>query len=264
MKKEKIKEIIKQDKFKKNYLEWNNEVFTSSIKNIDLNIIFNIFLDIIFYVLSGFLVFFWFRRIQEKMLAFNLPPDITALGLEQATQLAADAKSFYYLIIFSFILLIIAIIFLASILKGIIWAKTTKTKISFNLISKFLGLNLIWVGFWIILILLISVFVQLQLVMIFMAALIIIALYFTNTLYTIFMKEQSFKAIPKSIKLNIAKIRLFLLPYIIIFLVFFIVAKLSSYLTFKYAQVLIGIIVLFYIAFLRYYTSTLVLAVQDK
>jgi len=249
---------------KKNYLEWNNEILSSSIKNIDINIILNVVLDIIFYISSGFLVFFWFRRIQEKMQAFNLPPDITALGIEQATQLAAEAKSFYYLIIFSFILLLIAIIFLASILKGIIWAKTAKTKISFNLISKFLGLNLIWMSFWIILILLISVFVQIQLVMIFMAAVIIIALYFTNTLYTIFMKEQSFKAISKSIKLNIAKIHLFLPPYIIIFLVFFIIAKLSSYLTFKYAQVLIGIIILFYIAFLRYYASTLVLAVQDK
>lgn len=260
----KIKETIKRQRIKKNYLEWNNEVLASSIKNIDLNIILSIFLDIIFYVLSGALVFFWLTRLQEKMSALNLPQDVTALSLEQANGLASQVKSFYYLIILSFILLIVAIIFLASILKGAIWAKTTKTKVTFNLLSKFLGLNLMWMGFWIILILLISIFVQIQLVPMFMAVTIILALYFTNTLYTIFMQEQAFKSIPKSIKLSISQIHMFLLPYIIIFLVLFIIAKLSSYLNFKYAQVFIGIIIVLYLAFVRYYVSSLVLEVEKR
>ena len=244
-------------KNKINFLDWNNKILISSIKKIDWSIILIIVLDSLFYILSGYSILFWFQRINAKMSAFNLPNNIASLGYEQAQQLLGQEKSFYYLIIFSFIILLIAIIFLVSILKGIIWARTTKTKLTFNLISKFLALNLVWMGLWFIIFFLISYLVQPEAVGTFMIAALVISLYFTNTLYTMFMKNQNIKSIRDALKLNIMKIHLFLLPYIIIFLLLFIILKLSSILVFNYSDFVFAIMVVVYAAFVRYYVSTL-------
>ncbi len=247
---------------KLNFLEWNNMILLFSIKKIDLNIILIVILDFLFYFLSGYLVMFWLQRIQEKMAAFNLPADILSLGYERAQQLVSEAKAFYYLLIFSFIVLLIAIIFLASLLKGIIWAKTTNTKITLALISKFLGLNLIWISFWFIVVILISLFALPTSAPILMAITITLGVYFTNTLYTIFMKKQIIKSIVNAIKLNIQKIHLFLLPYALISLILFIIVRISDLLKFKYSTIAFGLLVLIYAAVVRYYISTLVLEIE--
>lgn len=249
---------------KQNFLEWNKSIFVSSARKISLDIILIIALDALFYALSGFLVYFWLQRMQEKITAFNLPADIMALGYERAQQIASEIKAFYYLIIFSFVLLLIAIIFLASILKGAIWAKTTGTKITFRLISKFLALNLIWMGFWFLVIFLVSWLVKPALAPAFMAGAAALAAYFTNTLYVIFMKSQSLKCIIHAIRLNIAKIHLFLLPYIAIFLLFFIIARLGSFLKFGYPAILLGLILITYASVVRYYVSELVLEIEKS
>ena len=247
---------------KSNFLEWNNDIFISSMKKINLNIILVVILDALFYLLSGYLLVLWFQRIQARMVAFNLPTDVMSLGYEMVQQLASEEKSFYSLIIFSFILVLISIIFLASILKGIIWAITTKTKISFALISKFLVLNLIWMSFWFLAVFLISWIVQPASAPIFMMIAIILGIYFTNTLYTLFMQKQSFKSIFSAIRLNIVKVHLFSLPYGIIGLLFFIIVRLVDLLKFSYSAILSGIILLVYSAVVRYYVSALVLHVE--
>ena len=249
---------------KQNFLEWNNNIFISSIKKINLNIILIIILDVLFYFLSGYLLIFWLQRVQAKMTTFTLPTDIISLGPEKAQELVSEIKAFYYLLIFSFILVLIAIIFLASILKGIIWAKTTNTKISFKLISKFLSLNLIWMGFWFLLIILISYLAEPSSAPMFMIAVIILGLYFTNTLYTIFMKQQTIKSIIRSIKLNISKIHLFILPYAVIYLLFYIIVRLTNLLKFKYSTILLGLIIIIYATVVRYYVSTLVLEIEES
>lgn len=247
---------------KSGFIEWNNGILISSLKKINLNIALIVILDVLFYLLSGYFAVFWLQRIQAKMATFNIPTDIISIGPERAQQLVAEVKSFYYLIIFSFILLLIAIIFLASILKGIIWAKTTNTKISFALLSKFLVLNLIWMGFWFALAILISLFVEPTSAPIFMIVIIVSGLCLTSTLYTIFMKKQSFKSIIHAVKLNTTKIHLFLLPYSIILLLFFIIARLGKLLKFGYSTILLGLILIVYVAIVRYYLSTLVLDME--
>lgn len=249
-------------KKKKNFLEWNNDIFLSSIKKIDSNIFLIIILDALFYFLSGYLVIFWLGRIQSRIVAFNLPSDIASLGYDRAQLLVKDVKAFYYLVVISFILVLIAIIFLASILKGIIWARTTKTKISFHLISKFLGLNLIWMGFWFVIVFLISYLVEPASTPIFMIVAIALSLYFTNTLYAIFMKENKIRNIFDSIKLGIAKIHLFLLPYAVISLLLYILIKLGNLLQFNYSQIALGAIVVIYAAVVRYYVSELVFEIK--
>ena len=184
-------------------------------------------LDILLFYLSGFFLVLWLQRILNKMSSFNLPADVASLGYEQTQQLANEAKSFYYLIIFSFIAVLIAIIFLASIIKGIIWAKTTKTRITFQFISKFLGINLMWMGFWFFLFFLIIFIVDPAFVPIFMAIALILFIYTSNILYTIFTKNQKFSSIVQAIKISIMKIYLFILPYAIFFAILIIVANLD-------------------------------------
>ena len=270
-----------------NFIEWNYKILTLSLKKINLNILIIIILDFLFYILSGYFVIFWIARISEKVSAFNLPADLAAIGIERAQQLSRDTQLFYYLLVFSFIVLLIAIIFLASILKGIIWAKTADARITFRLISKFLGLNMLWLGFWLILVFLISWIVEIKYALAFMAFAVLIGFYLSNNLYSLFMGNPSFKLIKRSIKLSITKIHLFLLPYIVIFIGFYLVVSVSSmakldnfsaalaqkiygFLGFAATNVLspefniallIGIfanpLLLLFAALVRYYTSTL-------
>lgn len=245
-----------------NFIEWNRDILVNSFKKINLNILLIAILDALFYFLSGYLVIFWLQRIKAKIAAFNLPPDIISLGPERARQLVSGIREFYFLIILSFMLLLIAIIFLASILKGIIWAKTANAKINFRLISKFLALNLIWMGFWFVLVILISYLVEPAFAPSFMIAAIVLGFYFTNTLYTLFMKKHELKSIIKAVRLNIMKIHLFLLPYLLIAVLFYFIVKLG-FLNFRYSQILLGFILLIYSAIVRYYASALVLAVEE-
>src|SRR3989344_8129502 len=136
---------------KQNFLGWNYNVLFSSLKKIDLSIILIVALDLIFYFASVFIYLNWYKMIQAKEASFSLPQNIQSLPLNQLQQLTNDAQNFYYLFLLSFILVVVAIIFMASILKGIIWAKTTKAKITLKLISKFFMLNLAWIGFWFLL-----------------------------------------------------------------------------------------------------------------
>lgn len=213
---------------KQNFLSWNYSILKASLKKINLNVIQIIILDFLFYILSGYFVLFWIARINEKISSFDLPADLTAIGIERAQQLSRETQSFYYLIIFSFVLLLIAIIFLASILKGIIWAKTADVKVNLSLISKFLALNLAWLGFWLALIFLISWIVEIKYAFAFMAVSALTGFYLSNNMYPNFMRNPGFSSIKSSLKLSIAKIRLFLLPYLIIFTGFFLAISISS------------------------------------
>ena len=241
---------------KADFFEWNINVLVSSIKKIGLEIILVIILDALFYFLSGYFIILWLLRIRAKGASIPLqsPSDLAAIGYDQASQLLSQ---FYYLIIFSAILLLIAIIFIASILKGIIWAKTTKTRISLALISRFLGLNLIWMGFWFVIVFLIWWLMEKTAAPMFMIVAIILSLYFTNTLYTFFMKEQKIKCIIKAIKLSTGKIHLFLLPYAVMFSLLYVISMVTNLSKYKYSAAFQALILLAYIAFARYYSSTL-------
>ena len=247
---------------KPSFLDWNSQILLSSLRKIDMSIISIVILDILFYFFSYYIFIFWLQRIQDKMATFNLPADIAILGFERTQQLVSEARIFLYIIIFSFILVLLAIIFIASIINSVIWAKVTNTKITFVLVSKFLGLNLIWMSFWFVLIFLISWLVQPASAPLFMITAIILGFYFTNTLYTIFMEKQKLRNIIDAVKLNITKIHLFLLPYAIIFLLFYIIFRINNIITFNYSSFFFGLVLVTYAALVRYYISNLVVEIE--
>lgn len=220
---------------KSSFLEWNSNILISSLKKIKLkDVILILVLDALFYILSGYFFLFWLQRMNQKMESVYLPFDLASASIEQVQQAAKDAQSFYYLLIFSIVLLIIAVIFLSSAFKGIIWAKTTNTKITAKLLSKFFLLNAIWLGFWLTLIFLILWLVQVESVRIFMLGAMLISAYLTSLSYAIFMREQTVKSLAKAIKLGFAKLHLILPPYLIILALFYLALAASNLLKIDY------------------------------
>ena len=246
----------------KNFLDWNNRILASSMKKLNWNIVLIIILDAVFYVISAYLFVLWDKK--RKALSPNMPEptQLIALGYEKAQQALAQTKSYLFFIIFSLLLLLLIIIFLATIIKGIIWAKTLNKKLNLKLISKFLGLNLLWMSFWMLLIFLNSMFVEISRAPVFMIIILVLAFYFTNTLYALFFEKQKLSVIVEAVKLNVSKIHLFLVPYALIIAVLMIVAKLTNLMTFKYSFAASSFIMLVYFALVRYYASTLALEVE--
>jgi len=246
------------------FIEWNNNALTNSFKNMDFSLLLIIILDSIFYFMAAGSYFLWDRFMKAKAAAINLPSDpneivntLTALGSDKAQQIATEVKSYFFLLLFSFIALLIFVIFLASIFKGIIWAKTTKTKISLKFISGFLLLNVIWMGFWAVLIFLISFIMNPSSVPIFIFISFLLGVYFTNILYPIFMRKQKLNSIGSAFRLGITRAHLFVLPNLIIFLILFILVWAADKLTFNYSFFVTAFILIIYAALVRYYVSEL-------
>ena len=246
------------------FIDWNNKILVNAFRKIDFNILLIIILDSVFYLLAAGSFFLWDKFMKAKASAINLPKDpneivntLASLGPEKAQQLASEVKSYFFLLLFSFIAVVIFIIFLAGIFKGIIWAKTTKTKISLKFMSGFLLLNAIWVGFWAVIIFLISYIVNPESVQIFFFIAFIAAIYFTNILYPIFMRRQRLNSIGTAIKIGTAKIHLFVLPNLIIFLILFILIWAAGKLAFNYSFFVTAFILIAYAALVRYYVSEL-------
>ena len=246
------------------FIEWNNNILVNSFRKMDFNILWIIILDSVFYLTAAGSFFLWDKFMKAKAAAINLPADpneivntLTSLGPEKAQQLASEVKSYFFLLLFSFIAVVIFVIFLAGIFKSIIWAKTAKTKISLKFMSGFLLLNVIWVGFWSVIIFLIAYIVNPGSVQTFSLIAFIIAVYFTNILYPIFMRKQKLNSIGSAVRIGLAKIHLFVLPNMIIFLVLVILTWAASKIVFSYSFFVTVFILVVYAAVVRYYASEL-------
>ena len=241
-----------------NFLDWNYKILVNSLKKIDFNIILIVLLDALFYLFSIFIFNYLLKTIFLRMASINLPQGMESLPLDKLQLIVKDSQNFFYMLILSFVLVMLAMIFLASIIKCIIWAKTTKTKITLKLISKFFILNLAWMGFWLALIVAIAFFVDQYSVALFSYIALFLGIYFTNSLYSIFIKNPTFKAVKQALKLSTQKIHLFILPYVLIFLVLYIIIKLSSLPQSQYLSFMFAIVLLLCLAAFRYYISGLV------
>lgn len=256
---------------KTGFLEWNNSILLDSFKNIDLGIIFIIILDAAFYLLATLSYFLWDRFMKAKAAAISLPSDpnelvnlISSLGPEKSQLIASQVKSYFFMLVFSFILLILLIIFLASIFKSLIWATIAKTRITLKFISSFLLLNLIWMGFWVLMIFLISYLMQPASVPIFLIISFVLSIYFTNIIYPHFLQSHKIGTLGRSLKLGIAKFRLFILPAILVFLNFFILLWLTGKLRFDYGFLVGNLVLITYAAWVRYYAYELVTGIEKR
>ncbi|HLC49818.1 MAG TPA: hypothetical protein VJI97_00135 [Candidatus Nanoarchaeia archaeon] len=254
---------------KQSYWEQNKELLKSSVKKIDKWILISIALDIVFYIIIIYSFIFWNSSIQAKSFSIlsKYPSDPTMMTASQLQNINLEAKSFLMLLYSSVALLALFIIFITSIVKGIIWAKTTSAKINIHLISRFLGLNLIWMGLWTGIIVLIGFAADKTALVSFASLLIVIALYFTNIIYSLFMKNNKISSITDGLKLGVSKISEFAIPNAAVLFVIYLIINSGNLVNAAqanagYINLAIMVVLIAFIAFARYYTSTLVYQVQ--
>ena len=90
------------EKNKTGFIEWNNSILINSLKHIDFNFIVIAILDAAFYLTIVFSFTAWFGFIKSKEAAINFPSDPS-----QFAGFLAVEKSFYFLLVFSLIAMVI-------------------------------------------------------------------------------------------------------------------------------------------------------------
>lgn len=242
---------------KESYFKNSYNIFIDSFKKIDIKIFFIVFFDLAFYALAFLISITTFRTITNKAVAIDLSQDPLQAGAEK---LLAELSGFYFLLIAMLFLMILIIIVNWSILKGLVWGLTTKRKFNFKFFLRFFLVNLVWLGTFTILIFSIAFSFREEVLPIYMLILLLIWAYFTNIIYTLFMKNTK-KAVRKAFKLGFTKIHYFILPYLVLLLIFLIVYLMMYLTTFLPQGIGIAIIasmLLFYFAWARFYIVNII------
>lgn len=246
---------------KEGYFKNNYNLFINSFKRIDLRIFFIAFFDLVFYFLVFLISITTFSIIQKKAFTISLPQNIVELGAENLEKMLVAVRAFYFLLIIMLILMFLMIIIDYSIFKGLAWGFTIKRKFNFKYFLRFFLLNLIWLSIFIVLAFLFSIIFNEIAFLIYLFILLLVWIYFTNIIYTLFVKKEDIKSILKAFKLGFTKIHYFILPYIIlgiILLIIFFIMNLVIFLPYGIGLTIIILLLLFYLAWARFYIVEIV------
>lgn len=237
------------------FIKQNYSNFINSLGNINLKIFFIVILDVLFYYIFMQAGRFLITQIQKKSTNIDLTQNLLELSQQNAAQLLSSLKEFFFFIIILLILFVIAVIINWSIIKGIIWNFTKHKKPSLKFMKKFLLLNFIWLPIWILIFLLIAFGIKQSAAPIFMIIAFMLAVYFTNILYPLFLANNKISSIKESFRLGFKKIHYFIIPYIIIIALFLILSKIYSIavLGINISPYVSYTFIIIYIAWIRYY-----------
>jgi len=238
------------DFVKQNYIN-----FVNSFKRIDLKIFLILLVDVLFYMVFIQIGKYFLNLLQDKATNIDLNSNILGLNQQVATGLLSSVRGFFIFAIFLIILFLLLMIINWSLFKGFIWSITTNKKFNLNFFKRFFILNVLWVSIWFILILLFAFVIITQSAPIFMMVVLVVAFYFTNILYPLFLKSHKINEIKRAFKLGIKKIHYFIIPYAIIVLIGFVISKAFSLFSInlivnQYISYIVGLIL---IAWMRYY-----------
>lgn len=215
------------------FLKNNYNNFINSLKNINFNIIIMAFYDLLFYFISGLLVYLSYKYLKKRSSIISLPDNILELSIQQTEFLLSNLRGFFFLIIFMVIFLILLFILNLSLFKGLSWSLAAKKEFNLKYFKNFLLLNLAWLPIWILLFILVFMGINPNTILLFLLIILVIAIHLTGILYPLYIKENSFKTVKKTFKIAFTKIHYFIIPYsIMIFLFYFI----SKFLTFNLQQ----------------------------
>ncbi len=248
--------IFPKIKGEKHYLKNSYKLFINSFKKINIKIFFIMFFDLVFYAMATLISITTFNLIKKKALAVDMPQNILQLGAENIEKTMLDLRAFLFLLIGMIILMFLIIIIDWSIFKGLSWGITLKRKFNFKFFLKFFLLNLVWWGVFIFLLIAVSNVFRQSVIPIYIIVLTLIWIYFTNIIYTLFVKEEKFKSVKKAFKIGFTKIHYFILPYTVLILILSIIISIMNLITFlPYGAGLpiMALILLFYIAWARFY-----------
>jgi len=165
-------------------------------------------------------------------------------------------KSFLAKLLSNVLILIIAIIVVISFFKSLIWSKVAKIKFKKSFFTKFLGLFLSWNIPWILLFIIIALSFKEKAMKYFITAEFLFFIYFSLIIYPLFVKENRiFSTIKKTFKIGLINLYKFILPIILIWLMFqlgfTIIILLSKIPTL--VRIFLIVYALFYISWIKFY-----------
>lgn len=254
---------------KEAHLTKNYNLFVNSFKKINPKTFFIIFFDLLFFVFLPLIVLAPSNIIQKKLTALEqkLSTDIMTIYTQN---LASEVAGFFFFFIALIMLIIILIIINYSIFKGIVWCMSLNKKFNLKFFFKFLLLNLRWLGLYCILLLAFGMVFKSEPMMflglyfhsgiaaIYQLILTIFWIYFTNIIYTLFIKNKK-KPVREGLKFGFKNLFSFFLPYltltIILSIIFLITRSFISLFPTAYGigLTIISILLLSYLAWARYY-----------
>lgn len=240
---------------KSSFITQNYLLLVNSFKRISLKFFLILAYDIVFYFIFMQIGNFFLKIIEKKATNVDLTQNLLELNQQAASGLLTSVRGLFFFLIFSAVLFLVLIVVNWSVFKGLIWATAANKKFNFGFFKKFLLLNLIWLPSWFLLIFLFAVIIEPATAPIFMAVTLIMAFYFTNILYPLFLKDNKLNKIKEAFKLGIKKIHHFIVPYAVVGVLFYIISKLYSLTAANIGlnpNVFLGILLIF-IAWLRYY-----------
>lgn len=248
----------------KKFLKTNITAFTDSLKTIDLRLLYCVLYDFIGY---GLIVFFFriYRQILAKL--FVKMPSIALLqSLDptnpQVTQVFAMLKGVIFWLVSYTILLFIIILLVWCLFKGLIWNQVFNQKFTLKFYKKFLLVNLLWIVIWLIPIILFFIFVKQNVLVYLLIIIFVLMIYLTYILYIESIKKTKIKKIIKeTFRVGFKKIYHFIIPIIVMVIVFLLLMQL--YWLFKglsqVVQTIIFLIILIvFIAWTRFYMVNIV------
>ena len=240
---------------KNNFVKQNYHIFVNSFKRINLKIFLILLFDILFYFVFMQVGNFFIKALEQKASNVDLTQNLLGLSQQSATQLLSSVRGVFFFLILSAIIFIILMTINWSFFKGWIWSITTNKKFNLKFFKKFFLLNIIWLPTWFILIFLFAIIIKPQTAAIFMLITLIIAFYFTNILYPLFLKNNKISVIKEAFKLGIKKIHHFVVPYLIIIILLLTISRIYSLITLNIyinPNIFFGVLLIF-VAWLRYY-----------
>jgi len=242
------------------YLKKTKETLIESFKELDTRIINILLFDLIFYLITFLSLIKFGKQTQNKYLELNLLPmdQIGTLPQGELANVSTQLQGFIFSLIIGFILIGVLIFISTVIFKGLIWLQTTKTKPKLNFFPKFALLNIVWLITCILPIIILAFVLKREIMAPIIAVLAILALHFTNIIYILFTKENKLNVIKKALKIGTKKIHHYIIPYIIIAIVFFLIFQL--YWIYKFIpeniqNIISALILLTHLAWARIYLT---------
>ncbi len=200
---------------------------------------------------------------------YNAITDISQLpSKEELASAIQVAQSFITSLVIYTILTLILSVVLWSIFKSLILAKLFNKTISINYILRFILLNIIWFLIFFIMLVL-SYLLVVPTILIYLTLIeLLLLFYLTPILYVLYLTKNKIKeAILDSVKIGFGNLYRFILPYLVVIVLFSIVAQ-SQWIIGLFPQPLSFFIsltvVLAFTAWFRYYIKEIILSIYHN
>lgn len=242
------------------YLKNKWAEFIESFKNLDKGILMIAMYRLIFY----FAVIFSWKKLSgmilggiEPLVAFaSTASELTSAEMFKQQTLAF--QSFYTSVIIYFIIAVLVTVTVYIATNMLIWNTITGKKLKKSKFElRFLGMNLIWVLAWGLLSFLLLMSIRTNVIAFFFLGIVLLYAHLTTLLYIAFYKKKKIgKSIRSAFGTGFAKIKSFIVPYLLAFVLFlllnFAVAPLGR-ITVIPVNTIYFIVFLFYFAWFRTY-----------